>query len=148
MRQFEYVCVCVSKWQEVCFTQLLQQTPDPPPTPSISNSTISPLINKDKWSIAIRRCCSFLHVVPSGKQQAVTGRLRIAFKDLMMAGSIGQVIEVADAFCHLTVISLSQSDTYVDSWPSMRNRLISACRRKEKTPQKNTDSFVSKADGW
>lgn len=37
--------------------------------------------------------------------------LRIAFKDPMMAGSTVQVIEVADAFCHLSVISLSQSDT-------------------------------------
>lgn len=37
--------------------------------------------------------------------------LRIAFKDLMMAGSTVQVIEVAYAFCHLGVISLSQSDT-------------------------------------
>lgn len=44
----------------------------------------------------------------------------------MMAGSAAQVIEVADAFCHLSVISLSQSDTEVDSWPAMTDRLISA----------------------
>ncbi len=42
-----------------------------------------------------------------------------------MTGSTVQVIEVADAFCHFSVISLSQSDTQVDSQPSMTDRLIS-----------------------
>lgn len=34
----------------------------------------------------------------------------IPFKDLKIACSTKQVIEVADAFCHLSVISLSQTD--------------------------------------
>lgn len=41
-----------------------------------------------------------------------------------MAGGTKQVIEAAEAFCHLCVISLSQSDTRVDSWLSMKDRPI------------------------
>lgn len=50
-----WVCVCECFWRDrkcaspSCYSKRL--TPPKPP-----NSTISPLINKDKWSVAIRRC--------------------------------------------------------------------------------------------
>lgn len=49
----------------------------------------------------------------------------------MMADSVAQVIEVADAFCHLSLISLSLSDGIVDSWFSMTDRLISGAGRRK-----------------
>lgn len=154
----------------MCFIQLLQQMSDP-----ILNSTISPLIKKDKRSMAMHRYCSnfmwcqvanshlkktstpsttvsankedtnrFMrwrrreekislklvqslamihnrskcHFGQSSGQKPCWQRgsslfwnhLRVSLKGLMMAGSTLQVIEVADAFCHLCVISLSQCD--------------------------------------
>lgn len=156
----------------MCFIQVLQQMSDP-----ILNLTISPLIKKDKRSIAMHRYCSnFMwyqvantshlktrehlqqyqqtkkiqtdswdvwrkekggkislklvqslamihnrskcHFGQSSGQKPCWQRgsslfwnhLRVSFKGLMMAGSTLQVIEVADAFCHLCVISLSQCD--------------------------------------